>query len=70
MPTRRVDADQNGPCYGEFRHVRKSRKVKQSEFPKSPERKVGGPTRPESTGTPNSRNTDSFGNTEESSGRR
>jgi hypothetical protein len=71
MPTRRVvDADQQGRCYGEFRHVRKSRNVKQSEFWKSPERKVGGLTRPESTGTPNSRNTDSFRNTEVSSRKR
>jgi hypothetical protein len=67
----RCDADQNGRCYGEFRHVRKSRNVKQSEprkepeFRKSPKRKVGGPTRPESTGTPNSRYTDSFEKTPE-----
>jgi hypothetical protein len=63
MPTGRVDADQKGRRYGEFRHVRKSWNVKQSELWKEPEfwktlerRTVGGPTHPENTETPKSRN--------------
>jgi hypothetical protein len=62
MPTRRVDAHQQGRCYGEFRYVRKSRNVKQSElrkkpgFRKTPERRtVGGLTHPENTETPKPR---------------
>jgi hypothetical protein len=58
----RVDADQQGRSYGEFRHVRKSRNVKQSElrkkleFWKSLERRtVGGSTCPENTETPKPR---------------
>jgi hypothetical protein len=62
MPTRRVDATRDSDTSGKSRNAKQSELRKKPAFQKTPElRAVGGPTHPENTGTPNSRNTDSSG---------